>query len=264
MTDLHEQMADLGTRIVGLEAQLGEVYAELVELMAPLTAFLARYQSEVLRHHWALLAAQREIADARAALGDRRATGPGSGHSPLDDLLARRDPSVEEQYRRVWHPEELALCGEDNPLPPPSAAIKKLYARVVPRVHPALAASPDERRRRAGIINGINAAYLRRDEAALRAAADTYAAQSNLPAVVDEKAVRALRSRAFDLERLVARIEGQSYDIQHGDVARIRAYVCDAEAEGRDFLADLSAQIQGELNRTTAELAGLRSQLSKN
>jgi len=261
MTDFHQQMADLGAQIARLEARLGEVYSEFVELSTPLIPFLVRYQTEVLRHHRALVIAQREVADARAALGDSSALGPGGAHSPLDDLLERRPPTVEEQYARASRGDDGFNPCEQPDLPPASPTVRRLYARVVAQVHPALAASSQERKRRAGLINQINAAYLYRDEVALQAAADAYAGPSHLPMVVDKKAVQAMRSRAFDLEELIIRLEGQCYDLRHGDVARLHAFACDAEANGQDLLADLSQQLQRELERTTTELAELRSRM---
>ncbi len=257
MLDLHQQMSQLSTRIASLEERLGVIYGKFVEITVSLGPFLERYHNEILPYHRALLAAQRELVDLRALMGDRSALEPGVTSSPLDELFVQ-DPSVEEQFERVWKGKERLRASEVE-LPPPTKAVQQLYTRAVVALHPGLANVAQERRRRARLINQVNAAFVRRDETTLRMVVESAAPQTNLPALVDERTVQELRNRAFDLEELIVRIEGHDYDLRHGDIARVRAHTEQAEVEGRDFLAELNGEIRAALRRVTDELLELRT-----
>lgn len=259
MDDLQREMASLGKQLNELEQRLGDVYGDFVELSTAIAPFLARYNKDILHYHQALLAAQREIADLRVLAGDQNAFRPGRPESPLDELFVQ-DPSVQEQYERVWLGKEpLRATSVSEMNKPPSKEVRRLYARAVAYLHPALTMDKDERRRRAGLINKVNAAYIRRDATSLRLIVDAHTPQGNLPMLVNEKVVQSLRDRAFALEELIVRIEGQYYDLQYGDMARVRAHAEQAEAEGRDFIAELSERLQGALERVKSELREIKA-----
>lgn len=264
MPDLQDQIRQLHTHIDELEVSLGRVCGQYVEITAMLAPFLARYRDEVLRYHKALVMAQREVADVRAYLGDSKALAEGESSTPLDEFLKREDiVSVQEQYERVWGGKNDTPAAEtgDESLPPASDELRKLYGRAVAHLHPELALSSAERRSRISLFNQVNIAYLRRDINTVRMAADASTPRSNLPALIDDKALKTLRERVYVLEELISRTEAQYYDFRYGDVAKVRAYAKRAEAQGKDFLANLSDDIQSALRNTAEELVRLKSNL---
>jgi hypothetical protein len=265
MADLHEQIRSLHGQIDALEARLGEVCGAYAEITTELAPFLTRYRDEVVRYHKALLMAQREIADVRTYLGDRSSKHGGEGRSPLDDLLKREAPSVEQQYDRVWgeNQDEEGVAALNSSMKPPSAEVLALYSKAVSKLHPDLAPSTAERRNRVAMFNQVNRAYLRRDVNTLRMAVDATTPQSNLPAVVNDQIVKEMRNRIYDLEELIARIETQTFDFHYGEVAKVYAFAQRAETEGKDFIAELSEQIQRTLRRTVEELAQLKQNLEQ-
>jgi hypothetical protein len=151
------------------------------------------------------------------------------------------------------------LRASEVELPPASKEVRRLYGKAIAALHPSLASSTQERRRRANLINQVNAAYVRRDETTLRMIVESAVPQTNLPALVDDRTVQELRNRAFDLEELIVRIEGQGYDLRYGDIARVRAHAEQAETAGRDFISEISADIQAALMRIKNELKELRA-----
>lgn len=263
MPDLHDQMRLLHDQIKTLEIRLGEVCGDYVEITAALAPFLTRYRDEIMRYHRALVLAQREIADVRVFLGEKKAMEQGSANSPLDEFLKREDLSVQEQYARIWE-------GKDVPRPeglengkPISKELKELYGKAIAALHPDLAVSAKDRRGRIGLFNQVNSAYLRRDVNTVRMAVDSTTPQSTLPAIPDTELVRKMRDRVYILEELIAKIEGYYYDYRYGDIAKVRAYAKQAEDEGKDFIGDLSLEIQTALTHVADELAKLKENIEQ-
>ncbi len=262
MGEFQQEMTRLSKQIATLEARLGEVTGELVDLRAVMAPFLERYQTEVLRYHTELVQVQRHIADLKGERGELSALDSGNADTPLSRLVSIPDyVPVQEQYDRVWRgkqpprPEDL-----QDDLPAVSPAIKRLYAEIVAHLHPELAETLQERERRTQLIQEVNRAYVNRDEVSLQAMAEAHRSHSNLPAIVDEQAVKKLKRRLFMIEQVVAKVEGQLFDLRHGDVAKVRAYTEHARRTlGRDFIADLGKELQAELRQAQQELAELRT-----
>jgi hypothetical protein len=264
MVDLPEQIRNLHAQIDALEARLGEVCGQYAEITTELAPFLTRYRDEVVRYHKALLMAQREVADVRTYLGDKGSKHGGEGRSPLDEFLKSEALTVEEQYDRVWGGKEgTPLTALTSSMAPASDEVQTLYGKAVAKLHPDLAPSTSERRDRVAMFNQVNRAYLRRDVNTLRMAVDATTPKSNLPAVVSDEIVKDMRNRIYDLEELIARIETQTFDFHYGEVAKVHAHAQRAEAQGSDFIAELSAEIQRALRRTVEELAQLKQNLEQ-
>lgn len=260
MTSLQRQMADLSKQIAELEQRLGRAAGELADLRAVVAPFVDRYRDEVLKYHLELVQVQRQIADLRGIQGDREALDAGVADTALSRLVNTPEyRPVQEQYERVWHgkhpprPEDL-----DDNLPPVSPTIASLYTEIVAKLHPDLAETLRERKRRTSLMHEVDQAYVSRNEVSLRAVAEAHRDRSSLPAVIDDRTVRNLRRRAFMLEQVIARIEGQVYELRHGDIAKIRAYAEHARARGRDFISELSAELQYDLRQARQELAELQ------
>lgn len=252
-------MAQLSEQTATLEEHLGEVAGNLAELTSIMAPFLTRYQDQILRYYDELIQAQREIADLRAARGDRDAVFAGQARSPLD-RFTDQTVSVDEQYARAWQGKKAPKLEGPQNLPPVTPELKQLYTKLVARLHPDLASTRAERARLRSLMSKANDAYIRRDMVSLRAMADVYCAPTNLPAIVDEKVVADLHARVQMLEMLVSKIEGQYFDLRYGLPAKIKAHAELAWAEEkRDLITELSAEIQQQLQEAQSELGMLRS-----
>lgn len=263
MATLQESIRTLHDQIEQLEVRLGEVCGQYAEITAALAPFLVRYRDEILRYHKALVSAQRELADVQVYLGDTMALDEGEAASPLDEFLRREDASVQEQYERAWKGKEVIRPLALDFVPELTDEVRILYAKAVANLHPDLARTTSERRSRIPVFNKVNAAYLRRDAETLRMAVDSTTPRSNLPDVINEQVVKELRDRIYAMEELIARIEGQYYDFRYGDPAKVRAYARHYEAQGKDFIENLSIEIQRVLRNTVEELASLKKDIEQ-
>jgi hypothetical protein len=259
MSDYYGQMGQLSKQVSDLETQLGEVAGNLAELISVMAPFLARYQDSILRYYDELIQTQREIADLRAARGDRSAILAGQARSPLDDFLSQNVP-VDEQYARVWQGKKAPRIEGPQNLPPVTLDLKQLYAKVVARLHPDLADTRAERDRLRSLMSKANEAYVRRDMISMQAMADVYCTHTNLPAIVDDKVVRYQEARIQRLEVVIGKIEGQYFDLRYGLPAKIKA---NAELtwaeEKRDLIGELSSELRRQLQEAQSELITLKS-----
>lgn len=259
--DPGRQIASLGRQIAALEGRLGELTGELVELSAQLGPFLERYQREILDYHNELVQLQRQIADRHLLRGERKASGPGRADTPLSRLVENEGYlPVQEQYERVWggkrplRPKDVL---DDIGLPPPPDDVRALYAEIVARLHPDLAESEGERRRRQGLMEGVNRAYLKRDRTSLQAIAEAQRDHRSLPAVVDEEMLAGMRKRAAMLEEVIMALEGRLFELRHGDAARVMALAVQARLQGIDLLSELSQALKQEIAEAKEQLARL-------
>lgn len=264
MTDLEREMASLSRQIARFEARLGEVSGELAEadyLMAP---FLHRYQREVLDHHVELVETWRQIADRRLLQGDKSARGAGEVETPLSRLVSSETyVPVQEQYERVWkgrRPPRAEDLWDNTGLSPATEELQELYTKVISHLHPGLADTSEEYARRLPLMAQVDRAFIRRDRASLQAMVDAYENRSRMPAIVDDAAVAERRRHAFRLEKLIVRLEGRLYEMQHGDAAKVMAYAVHAREQGLDLLEDLQRALQRELQDAKRELSQLESE----
>jgi hypothetical protein len=267
MNDANRQIVALSRKIATLERRLGELAGELAEMKHILGPLLGRYRREVLRYHQQLVETQRQIADLHLLLGDRGARAAADAETPLSSLVALEEyASVQEQYERVWRgkrpprPEDI---WEAANLPPAQEEIRALYAEIIAAAHPALAESPQDYARRVQTFSRANRAYVARNRPALGALAADSRPDSNLPVVIDEGEVRKLRARAAALEQLILQLEGQTYDLRHGDVAKVMAYAQAAERQGIDLIGQLGEDLRRELDHATDELNRLKARAGK-
>jgi hypothetical protein len=261
MSDLHEQMGRLSKQVAELETRLGEAAGNLAELTSIMAPFLARYQDSILHYYDELVQVQREIADLRAARGDRSAVSAGQARSPLDRFLDQNVP-VDVQYARTWQGKKAPKLDGPQNLSPVTPDLKQMYAKVVAHLHPGLADTRAERERMRSLMSKANEAYVRRDVVSMQAMVDAYCTHTNLPAIVDDKVVRYQQDRIQRIEVVIGKIEGQYFDLRYGLPAKIKA---NAELtwaeEKRDLIAELSGEIRQQLQEAQSELITLKSRL---
>jgi hypothetical protein len=261
------QMAALSREIAAQERRLGELAGALVEMKHILGPLLGRYRREVLHYHQQIVETQRQIADLRLMMGDRDARAASDAETALSSLIASEGyASVQEQFERVWrgkHPPRPEDVWEGADLPPAQEEIKALYAEIAAAAHPALAESPQDYARRVQTFSRANRAYVERNRPALGAIAAACRGDSHLPVLVDEGQFHRMRAHAAALEQLNVRLEGQVYDLRHGDVAKVLAYAQAAEKQGIDLIDQLGSELRRELARAAEELDQLQARANE-
>lgn len=265
MTDLEQQISKLSKTITGLESRLAELSGQLAEMRYLIAPFLVRYQQEVLDYHAELVEVRRQIADIRLMMGDSGAREAGATETSLSRLIVSDEYlPVEEQYKRVWGGKKVLKprdMWQKTRLAPPSAEVKELYAEIVAQLHPGLAESAEDQQRNRAIMQQVDIAYARRDRRTLNSVAEARRSRRSLPMVVDEKAVDHLRERATKLEALNAALEGQIFELEHGDAAKVMALAFQAQQHDYDLLKSLSTELQSELSEAQQKLTTLKSLL---
>jgi hypothetical protein len=222
MSEIQRQMADLGKRTAEYEARLASASAELADLTYVMLPFITRYEHLVAPPFTKLLILQRHIADLKAMLGDKEARRPGQAATPLDRFS--EDASILEQYERTWHGKKHAKTGQPLNFPPASESLHRLYSAVIVKMHPDLSTDPAEKLRRRTMLFKVNETYARRDEFSLQMLAESYGKPSNLPAVVDEQALESMRERVYVLEKAINAVEGETFELRYGLMAKVKAH----------------------------------------
>jgi len=260
MPSQQQQIAELGTRITELEDKFAKVSGDLAELNQIMLPFMGRYRQMISPYYDELVAAQRDVADMRVAMGDRAASGAADARSPLDRFF--EDPTVQEQFERSWQGKKTARPTGPLNLNVATPDLRKLYRQITVRLHPMLTDSPKERERRRQLFIKVDEAFVQRNEPALQAMTDSYDERSYLPAVTSgADPVPELQDRVVILESALSKLEGQYYDVRYGPMARLKAYAEQAWAEQkRDLLTELSQEIQAYLREANAELRILKAQ----
>jgi hypothetical protein len=244
-----------------VELELSRKLAELAELEETLAAReLARATREAELHvfevHYLETVGKRyaELDALEAEVAERQ---------------ARRDPEnlelVEraEQARARAQESEEAL--EARPLANPrrgvpSASLKRLFRQIARVIHPDLAEDEEVRTRRQMLMAAANRAYETGDEAQLASILKEWEESSE--AVVGHgsaaELLRAIRQIARVRER-IAVLDGEIAALEAGELFSLRARVEEAEAAGRDLLAEMAAAVDLQIARARdmpAPLAG--------
>ena len=257
------ELSELRKLIDGLEQNLCIYSQELAELTYLMKPYLVRYQQEVLLFHEQLSKVQRDIADAKVLLGDDIAKEPALANTPLSRLVDTPDfRPVQEQYDRVWHGKKPPTLDEVlGELPEAGKDILDLYAYITINIYPDFAKTPEEYTRRRVLMHKVNQALVHRDEFSLQGIADVYRDHTNLPAVVDSDEAEKLTLRKLLLESAIVRLEGQIFELRHGDISKIIIFAEQARAEERDLLMELSESIQRDIYFAKRELEKLNEQM---
>ena len=142
--------------------------------------------------------------------------------------------------------------------PKPTESLKKLFREVAKRIHPDLATNEKDRARRQKLMAEANRAYEEGDEAKLQAILQEW--ESSPESVEGEgvgpELIRVIRKMA-QIEKRLSAIEIEIEQLMASDLYRLKAKVDEAENEGRDLLAEMASQVEGQITAATKRLAGV-------
>lgn len=135
-----------------------------------------------------------------------------------------------------------------------SAEIKRLYRSLARRFHPDMGVDEADRDHRTQMMMAINAAYAAGDLPRLRdLALEPDVAAGDAAGRPYEQQVERLRRELLRLERRLKEVQRELAELERHKSARLLRRAQRAEADGRDFLAELAAQMKREVARKMVE-----------
>jgi hypothetical protein len=137
----------------------------------------------------------------------------------------------------------------------PSENLKRLYREAAKKIHPDLAPDEASKERRTRLMAKLNEAYQRGDESMLRSILDEW--EHSPEAVpggdIAAELVRVIRKIALASKRISAiRIEESS--LRRSDLFQLWERSKQAEAEGRDMLAEMTQRLDEQIRDARAQL----------
>lgn len=236
-----------------LSAQLADRELELATLRAELTAFQIRY----LR---AVGPCYRELDDLEARLAELRAR-----QSPHDSAARRQ--AKEARARAEDSREQVEEAAREPEPVIPTAELKALYRKAAARIHPDRADNDADRDYRNEAMAALNAAYRDGDLARIEALLHDY--EQRPEAITGEdvgaKLIRLIRQVA-QLEQRLATTEEEIAALRASELYQLQQQIQAEEAQGRDPLGQLAAQLQRQIKtarRTLAQLAESETTLGR-
>lgn len=241
-------------------------------------------EQELGRKKVELAALEGELAEAELVLATQRAEvflferrymrEVGVLYARLDDLeallaeaLALRQPAnnaartrAEEARRQADETAGAAAAGEDGSSERVelSEDLKKLYRQLVHQVHPDLVLDPAEKLRREAAFKAMQSAYERGDAQGMLAAAAALGADPSAVKGEDVGAqlVRAIRQIAQVRRRLEA-VREEIGVLAASSMFELWQKAQEAEADGRDLIGDLAAELNKKVEELVASLTVL-------
>ena len=252
-----QQTAELRQQIQAAEAELIEREIELLDLDAQLAAFQSRYEARVGRTLEEIKEVDEHIQRCRRRLDQQHQWG--SKGPPQRNYVP-----VEEQYRRIWQQSSKPrpVKGGAPVDPATRAQIQRLYRQLCRRFHPALSQHPRERLQREQTMKAVSAAYVAGNLAQLQALAAHPDPTPQSEPRGSEQHVAALRDRLWQIQRRLQEVQGEIHTMVNTPEVALSLDVKLARQEGRDLLAELTAQAKLELASKEAELERLVNELT--
>jgi hypothetical protein len=231
-----------------LLASLGSERAELELELATLKAELAQFD---LLCRFRLAERYAQLDELRARLAEVRA------NKTPERPAARAEA---EQAREKAQQSASEVPHEEEPEPPrtrfsPSEDLKALYRKVVRLVHPDLARSQTDARRRHELMVAANEAYAAGNEDRLREILAGASELAPIPPSADiDAALAEVLCSIEDVRKRIATIESELADLRRSDLCAFMLRAREAEEEGRDLLAEVAADLDLEIEEARRPL----------
>ena len=232
--ELKSQVADIRR----LERRIQLRVGRLIERLARLEGEIDKYQTDLLRYR----SPDREALE--------------SGYLP-----------VEEQYRRVWEvPRDDPAAGPEQISSMDKKQFKRLYRQLARRFHPDLARDEGERDIRNERMAALNEAYEAGSLIELVALANEPTEDSPGPTEVtgtETDMVKVLQKELNRLRRQTLLMQNEIENLHNLPLVQLSLEIKMARRSGRDLLAEIGADLKGQIARKTAERDLLRTQLDQ-
>jgi hypothetical protein len=232
--DKHDPDA-LRAEIAELEAVLDRRADEVAGLKADLHLFKIQYRREVGVLYDQL--DELEVAIAEAELGELK-------------------PQVEANHQ---DPPRAAAPPSSDAARFTSDGIRKLFRDVAKAVHPDLARDEEARDRRHALMAEANRAYADGDEEQLRTILQRWERSPEAVHGDDITAVR-LRSvrRLAQMREQLGNLQRELDELNASPLAQLKARIDEANAKGRDLVADMVVRLKRDIMVAANRLAAIR------
>lgn len=262
-----EQVEALQRQLSELRPRLIEAEAQLAEQLAAISAFEFKLRSRLEPLMDRLEKLRAEITRLRRELRRLQDEGPKMESDEADEWLKdwRYDPeheaaaSGEYKYRehtpREAPPKEL---GKDE-----KATLKQLYRRLARRFHPDLGLDEADRAYRTQMMMRINAAYAARDLAQLQSLALEPDSVTGAYSYSDQELVDALRREVASCQRRLREIMRERLQLDSSESGRLLERANRLEKTGRDFYAEMAAEIHEQIDQKRVTRDVLEEQVAK-
>lgn len=251
-TPEESELAKKRAELKPLEAILAQRELELATLQAELRDFEGRYLKVVGAGYAELDEIEAQIAEAIAKLNpkdeDARAKADRA-RSQANESAAATEAAKEEGGAQKFEASE---------------TLKKLYRDLARLVHPDTVLDERDKQRHHEWMAKVNKAFGERDEEGLKAILNEW--ESSPESVKGEGVgsdwIRVVRKIALVEQRLNI-VEKDIAFLEESDLNELRLKVDAAEAEGRDLLEEMEAQVQEQIDEASDRLEeSLRTRLA--
>ncbi len=256
-----ERIAEARTLLEAVRAQLVETEAELAERLARINAFEFNLRAKV--GHWVkrLENLDREIEKLHRELRLRdEEWGDMDGrtaHWRLSDFEASQTGAY--RYRKAAPPPPPTPLDRDT-----KAEIKQIYRELARRFHPDMAVNETDRAYRTQMMMTINAAYTACDLEKLKALTlEPDAAHLIDTAQSDAELHAAINREIGRCQRRLVEIESELAQLARHRSSQLMRQKERADAEDRDFWADLEAQLRDQFARRQVERDVLKGEMGR-
>lgn len=256
--DWREQIAHLQAQLDELLPRLVEAEAELAEQHANMNAFEFRLRARLNPLTRKLEKLDEEIQELRRQL---RLAGDGWYADAATEAAAwaRGQSATETGDYRYRDTPAAARPEQDEDT---RAEMKKLYRQLARRFHPDTAVDEADRHYRTQTMMAVNAAYAAGDVAKLRELVTLPdAAQPPDYTQADQKLAETLLREVTRVQRRLEEIKQEVARLEKHESAKLMKKMALAEADGRDYFADLEAQMRDLLVERTAQRDSLQMQV---
>jgi hypothetical protein len=245
LAELYEQLAERRERIAALELELFDTRSALAVFQSEVARRLGPLQTRLEAVEKELRQARRQ-AERRAQWGERAE----SGDIPYD---------VIEQFERTWRRcPPAAETPKKKPLDVDARTeIKQLYRALAKRFHPDLTVDPAEKKYREGVMAQVNEAYAADNLEALRRLAELPDRPEIEPERTRQQVMVDLRAEIKRLDQVAWQLQATIDQLTRSHDLQLMLEATMARQEGRDLIAELTADLRRQVAQLEAELAAL-------
>lgn len=245
--------------LVGKQKELSLLEQELMDeelVLSTLQGGVDRFEERYLRRVGQRYA---EMDDIKARVLEMAARfHPENPETHDQARMAReqaRQSQAESHFDREPGPVEPA---SDEASFEPTEELKKLFRDVAKKIHPDLTTEPEERERRNRWMTRLNEAYTASDATAIREVLKEWQVRQTPE---DRDQVRQQLTRVLkqigQVRHRLHQIKKDKERIAQSDMARLKRFVEEGEAEGRDVLADMAREVEENIQSLKTRVAQL-------
>ena len=233
-----KELARFGAQQAELKEQVTSAELELETIKAETAQFQHRYYQAVGRLYAKLDEIDAQIAKARAK------QAPGDADAQSHALAA-------EQRARKSAREAGLEEAKPKPSPKITPEVQEAYRQAVKLIHPDLAVTDKDRKRRTELMKRLNLAYEQGDLSAIEKIISEYGEDPD--AIVGED----VASRIVKAIRRIAQLRRRLTEIQQEktEIFQLRQAIEEQEAKGGDPLGDLARNLELQISKKTAKMS---------